>query len=293
MKTSLLFFILIFSVTIFEKGLNDINLDIINTLGFIAVYTIPIFILELLIRKLLEKQVDNRKIYLGIFLRSLSIAVLSAFLWVLAIALLFRASLRGEEVMVYMITPIVCGIFFALNFILSLIILWFEKRKESQSFRKVSIIVLPISFILLVYGGWSLSKCDWRGCGNIGYLTARAIRENNPSICQLAGRNISSSSSFLIPSRFYGYNTSECYSLLGIKTNNAELCEIAEYEKGYCYKTLAENLINPKLCDKITDGDYQKDPCFNALAKKTKNLNLCNKISDSDYRKLCKSRIKE
>ena len=100
-------------------------------------------------------------------------------------------------------------------------------------------------------------------------------------------------SSLLVLSRFYPTNISDCYAYLAIKTNNVELCEIAGYQKGYCYRVLAENLMNPLLCDKIVDGDYQKDTCFNSLAEKTKNMNLCNKVSDSESKEWCKSRIKE
>ncbi len=201
----------------------------------------------------------------------------------------------GEGGMIYMITPIVYIIFLVLNFILSLTILWLEKRKESHSFRKASIVVLSISFILLVYGGWTIAKCDGAGCGNKEYLVERAIRENNPSVCKLAGRTEYSSSpvSLLVLSDFYGINISDCYSALAIKSNNVELCKSAGYVSGYCYRVFAENLVNPLLCDKITDDAYQKETCFWSLADKTKNVGLCEKIEKVDIRESCKSRMKE
>lgn len=153
-----------------------------------------------------------------------------------------------------------------------------------------------------------LAKCEGMGCGNKEYLVARAVRENNPSVCNLAGgtgygtaadRGIRPIHIILAllaaPSQFYGGTISDCYNYLAKKTNNAELCENAGYMKGNCYRTLAENLINPLLCDKIDNDDlfnYLKDHCFNSLAEKTKNVNLCNKISDSELREWCKSRIK-
>lgn len=293
MTISLLFSTLIFSVIIFEKGLNGFPLDIINTFGFIVAYSIPIFVLEILVRKLLEKQADSKKIYLGIFLRSLSVAFLSAFLWVIAVGLLLRP--QGEEGMIFIVTPIVYVIFFVLNFVLSVIILWSERKRKNRSFKNASIIVLSISFILLIYGGWALAKCGGAGCGNEEYLVERAVKENNPSICKLAGRTEDSSSpvSLLALSDFYATTISDCYSSLAIKSNNVELCKSAGYKSGYCYRIFAENLIDPSLCDKIADGEYQKETCLDSLAQKTKNINICDKIVDSNVREGCKSRIKQ
>ncbi len=295
MTISLLFSTLLFSVIIFEKGFNGFSLDIINTLGFIVAYSTPVFILEILVRKLLEKQADNKKIYLGIFLRSLSVAFLSVFLYIVAIAFLLRP--QGEEGMVYLATPIFYIIFFILNIILSLTILWLERKKENHSYRNAFVIVLSLSFILLVYGSWMLARCEGMGCGNGEYLVERAQRENNPSVCRLAGRTeySSSPSQLLAPThRFYSINISDCYDSLATKSNNVELCKLAGYKSSECYSVVAKNLLDPLLCEKIVDDVAgRKDLCFYSIAEKTKDRGLCEKISNTEIRDECKSRVKE
>ena len=256
-----LFSIFIFSLIVFERGLKEFNLDLLNTIGFVVAYSIPIFILEILIKKHLENQPDSKKI----FLRSLLVAFLSVFLWAVAVALFYQP--QGEEGMIYITAPGFFIIFLALNFILSIIISRLEQKKEGHSFRNISIVVLLLSLFFLVYGGFMLARCDGMGCGNRDYLVERAQRENDPSICKLAERTEHSSSPDLIfmPSHFYASNISDCYSNLAIKTNNVGLCESSGYNKGYCYRALAENLKNPLLCDKITDDPYQKGVCYSSL----------------------------
>jgi len=261
MTISLLFSIFIFSLIVFERGLKEFNLGLFNTIGFVVAYSIPIFILEILIRKHLENQPDSKKI----FLRSLSVAFLSVFLWAVAVGLFYQP--QGEEGMIYIATPVFFIIFLTLNLVLSIIIFRLERKKEGHSFRNISIVVSLLSLFFLLYSGFMLARCDGMGCGNNDYLVARAQRENDPSVCKLAGRmeNSSSPDLFLMSSHFYASNISDCYSSLAIKTNNVELCESSGYNKGYCYRALAENLKNPLLCDKITDSPYQKDVCYSLL----------------------------
>lgn len=280
--TTFLFSILIFSLMIFTRAFYGLNLDMLPILvlvTFLFLYFIPIYILEgftrkLLVRKPLEKRADNKGIYTG----GLKISLLVAFLQAFMLSLYFFDSLLLLYIPAFYIA------FVLFNFILVLIIVWLDKRREIYPFKKVLIIVLAISFILLIYSGWEFSKCEWRGCGNWTYLLERAKKENNPSVCKLG--NIGKEQNFYInvllatENSLGGKSADDlCYKSLAVETNNIDFCEMVpgNHWKSSCYFDLSKEFNDPSLCEKT--GDL-KTACYRDLARKLKNPSLCERAGD-------------
>jgi hypothetical protein len=296
MLISLTFSLIIFSILVLQKGLNgfdnNFNLEVIKTIILVFIYSLPVLIIE----KLTRQQDINKKNYTKIFLQSLLIALLSTFLWTAAF---ISFSHNSESGLLIFYAPILLVVFFILNFVLFLIISYLN----NLSLRIYKIILfgaLFISILFLIYGTWMIAKCDQLGCLNSEYFIKRAIKENDPTICNLADeKNILIINmgilSILAQSEKYPYgdSTNDCYYGLVEKTNDKKICEIMKKEKNTCYKQLADKNKDASFCEKIIttepQGEWERNDCFYQLARLTHNKFFCEKISQNNWKEKCEA----
>lgn len=83
----------------------------------------------------------------------------------------------------------------------------------------------------------------------------------------------------------------ECYNDVGILTNDIELCKkmvsrLWRSGKGLCFKKIAVNLTDEKICEHISD-EGQRDGCYRDVASITKSETTCEKIIPEWSRKEC------
>ncbi|MBT3408139.1 hypothetical protein HN415_05660, partial [Candidatus Woesearchaeota archaeon] len=114
------------------------------------------------------------------------------------------------------------------------------------------------------------------------------LRDNEISSC--------SQIQFFSNSRFSSFG--ECESFIyynnALEQKDVSICDKIPFSnlsyKNSCYKTLAYELDNSQLCEKI---DYigDKDECYSSLCIENENLELCDQIKDSLFKDWSKTII--
>ena len=79
-----------------------------------------------------------------------------------------------------------------------------------------------------------------------------------------------------------------CKSGEGMAENNVNACAESDgIMRDACYSTVAENLVDGKICEKVEDEIMQMG-CYSTLAENTGDLKYCDSIKDEMYRGFCK-----
>jgi len=251
-RISLLFAGLVFSLMIFESGQYGIGLKLIDKLGWLIVYILPFFILESIVRRNFIRK--GRKV--KIFLDSLTVSLLSTFLWGLAVFIYDDGPATAMGV--FFGAPFIYAIFLCINLIFSAVVFLSLENKKRGRLKIIYLAIIFPSLAFMVYGAFSMARCDFAGCANGDYLIARAMKSGNPDVCQLAAVSkgfhlpiLLAPSHFAPPPSIGGVSDDSCYNELAKKINSLEVCEKAGEYKVFCYEDLAVNLGDISICDKL------------------------------------------
>lgn len=80
-----------------------------------------------------------------------------------------------------------------------------------------------------------------------------------------------------------------CLYEYAAEKNSFEVCSIItnSADKDGCLRTVAVDLKDPKLCEKVPNGNFEKDYCYSGLAWNLKNKALCNMITTNETKLEC------
>ncbi len=268
MIISLLLSLLIFSLAIVEKGVIGAGLDFFNTLGWVVAYSIPIFIIELIV-KIFLMGAGKLKLIAAAFLNSIWIALLSDYLWYLSFTYLYKA--QGEESLMALAVVIYILPLFVIDFIIFLFIYYF---RNNIGFAKKTIdVISKVNFILFFIGVVLLAKCNFVGCMNPSYRAARAQKADVSSYCY-AGTfdaedlriKFDDIYFYLLPPRQYN-NPKECFRLLAEKKNDPEICKSIGFgfDQKDCLINIAKKLSDTSICNKFFSDDRDKIDCLKQI----------------------------
>jgi hypothetical protein len=291
MKISPLFFIFIFSLIIFERGLINFDLNLLCSFIYAFIYSLSFFVLEIITKYHINKQIFLKKFF--IFYYCVMLSSFSFILWLLAICY-YNSPFLSEAVWG---TTLLSFFVLMIFFFLIVIFYWANiNYKKNFLFNMVCCFIIILSAIFLISGNVMLSKCSWHGCKNIDYLSDRASKENKEAICEKAGEVYYYNTPILSPSDYpqnikTGHKYS-CYYELAIKKNNPELCKRSKDEDG-CYSQIAENFNNYSVCKRIRN-QFMKDWClFSQTKKQNKNRELNATSSEINNEGDCENIIEE
>lgn len=268
---------------------------------FLVLALIPIFIIEKLIKKDLDKETDSWLHYVSFrqaFIRIIFISILSIISVFISILFISEFSSSYGWFMFAFLDPTIYVVTLCIVSTIYVAIFLFERNKESTVVKNVSITIIAVSILLVATTVW-IDSCGLRGCD---YLYSRAVQEKNTAICEsvfirgIAGVHDYRGSlcRYHVASKVGDENlcgdSDYCYEEMAKETKNINLCrspicyyevERTKYRESITTKDLAYMTNNAQLCQSIQDYPI-KDLCYSGLASKLKDPLLCDKVSSTN-----------
>ena len=138
-------------------------------------------------------------------------------------------------------------------------------------------VIILMLFLLTFLNGCTLYRDEMAN----RQIILKAAETRNLSLCDTL---LKPGSFNYRPNSFYYTDSSpwlDCKTVVAIATKNVSICDDIKFY--LCYFTLAKELDDVELCDKITEYHSYRSLCFSYFAEKNKDPTICKRVGKNVF----------